>query len=166
MGSIHGKKVRPKISCYCPFKARFCFQRNRRFSKYFWLILKLSCAEEKGLEISGTGRRLRRVVELQKSNFEALQPQFRNHSSTTIVPQLFLVRHSAIALVVRNIAELRRCGLKLRMPNFAFQSVFLSLGWFFKINQKVLDCLVGRKPNICFKTLSLAKKRLVVEKKV
>jgi hypothetical protein len=34
------------------------------------------------------------------------------------VPQLFLVRNSAIDLVVRNIAELRSCGLKLRMPTF------------------------------------------------
>ncbi len=34
------------------------------------------------------------------------------------VPQLFLVRKSAIDLVVHNIAELRSCGLKLRMPTF------------------------------------------------
>jgi hypothetical protein len=38
-----------------------------------------------------------------------------NRSSATF----FLVRNSAIDLVVRNIEELRRCGLKLRMPNFA-----------------------------------------------
>jgi hypothetical protein len=36
------------------------------------------------------------------------------------VPQLFLVRNSAIGLAVRNIAELRRCGLKLRMPIFGY----------------------------------------------
>jgi hypothetical protein len=39
----------------------------------------------------------------------------RNRSYATF----FSVRNSAIDLVVRNIAELRRCGLKLRMPNFA-----------------------------------------------
>jgi hypothetical protein len=38
--------------------------------------------------------------------------------SAITVPQLFLVRNSAIVLVVRNIAELRRCGLTLRMPSF------------------------------------------------
>ncbi len=38
-----------------------------------------------------------------------------NRSSATF----FLVRNSATDLVVRNIAELSRCGLKLRMPNFA-----------------------------------------------
>ncbi len=37
----------------------------------------------------------------------------RNRSSAT-----FLVRNSAIDLVVLNIAELRRCGLELRMPTF------------------------------------------------
>jgi hypothetical protein len=48
-------------------------------------------------------------MELRKSNFEGPQLQ----------PQLFLVRNpSAIDLVVRNIAELRRCGLKLQMPTF------------------------------------------------
>ncbi len=35
------------------------------------------------------------------------------------VPQLFLVCNSAINLVVGNIAELQRCGLKLKMPTFA-----------------------------------------------
>jgi hypothetical protein len=37
------------------------------------------------------------------------------------VPQLFVVCNSAIDLVVRNIAELWRCGLKLRMPTFAIR---------------------------------------------
>ncbi len=69
------------------------------------MILKTSWADEKGQESSWTGRKLWRVAELRKSNFE--------------VPQLFLVRNSAIILVVRNIAELRKCGLKLRMPTFA-----------------------------------------------
>jgi hypothetical protein len=46
------------------------------------------------------------------------------------VTQLFLVRNSAVDLPIRNIAELRRCGLKLRMPTFAnndnhFASFFL-----------------------------------------
>ncbi len=36
------------------------------------------------------------------------------------VPQLFLVRNSAIGLAVRNIAELQRCGLKLWMPTFGY----------------------------------------------
>ncbi len=38
----------------------------------------------------------------------------RNRNSAT-----FLNPQFAIVLVVRNIAELRRCGLKLRMPTFA-----------------------------------------------
>jgi hypothetical protein len=42
----------------------------------------------------------------------------RNRSSAT-----FLVRNSATELLVRNIAELRRCGLKLRMPTFVDQSL-------------------------------------------
>jgi hypothetical protein len=41
--------------------------------------------------------------------------KFRNRGSAT-----FLVRNSAIVLVVRNIAELRKCGLKLRMPTFDY----------------------------------------------
>jgi hypothetical protein len=43
--------------------------------------------------------------------------KIRNRSSAT-----FLVRNSEINMVVRNIAELRRCGLKLRMPTFAKSS--------------------------------------------
>ncbi len=75
------------------------------------MILKTSWADEKGQESSWTGRRLQRVAELRKSNFEVPQSQFRN---------FFLVRNSAIVLVVHNIAELRKCGLKLRMPTFGW----------------------------------------------
>ncbi len=42
----------------------------------------------------------------------------RNCSSAT-----FLVCNSATELLVRNIAELRRCGLKLRMPTFVYSTV-------------------------------------------
>ncbi len=35
------KKLEVKISCNCPFKASFCFQRNRQLHKYFWLIFTI-----------------------------------------------------------------------------------------------------------------------------
>jgi hypothetical protein len=45
------------------------------------------------------------------------------------VPQLFSVRNSAIDLVVRNIAELQKCGLKLLMPTYDLRlNVFRLLG--------------------------------------
>ncbi len=46
--------------------------------KIFFGFLKPSWAKEKGLESSGTGRRLHKVAELRKSNFEGLQSQLRN----------------------------------------------------------------------------------------
>jgi hypothetical protein len=64
------------------------------------IFQKLSLVEEEGLESSGIGRKLLRVVELRKLNFESLQSQFRN---------FFLVRNSAIDLVVCNVMKLRRC---------------------------------------------------------
>ncbi len=42
-----------------------------------------------------------------------IKKKVRNRNSAT-----FLVCNSAIDLVDRNIAELRMCGLKLRMPTF------------------------------------------------
>jgi hypothetical protein len=45
-------------------------------------------------------------------------PKVQFLSVAIAVPQLFLVCNSAIVLVVRNIAELRKWGLKLRMPTF------------------------------------------------
>jgi hypothetical protein len=59
----------------------------------------------KVVKLAGDGR------ELQNCGSQILK--VRNRSSTP-----FLVRNSAIDLIVRNIAELRRCGLKLRMPTF------------------------------------------------
>ncbi len=59
---------------------------------------------------SGTG------TELRNCGSQILK--VRNSSSAT-----FLVRNSAIVLVVHNIEELRRCGLKLRMPTFVHYSV-------------------------------------------
>ncbi len=50
--------------------------------------------------------------ELRNSGSQILK--VRNPNSAA-----FSVRNSAINLVVRNVAELRRCGLKLRMPTFA-----------------------------------------------
>ncbi len=63
-------------------------------------------------------------MELRKSNFEGPQSQFRN---------FFLVRNSAIDLVVCNIAGLRRCGLKLRMPTFGKRPHLCSSLWFMSI---------------------------------
>jgi hypothetical protein len=76
----------------------------------FGWFFKPSWAEEKRLESSRTSRGLRKVAEFRKSNWR----------STIVVPELFLVRNSAIDFNVRNVAELRRWGLKLRMPTFVF----------------------------------------------
>jgi hypothetical protein len=57
------------------------------------------------VKLAGDGRELR--------NCGSQILKVRNRSSAT-----FLVRNSEIDLVVRNIAELRRCGLKLRMLTF------------------------------------------------
>jgi hypothetical protein len=84
-----------------------------------------------GLETSGTGQRLQKVAELRKSNFEGAQSQFCN---------CFLVRNSAIDLVVSNIAELRRCGLKLRMPRFG--NIYI-LGCLTSGNVYILSCLAS-----------------------
>jgi hypothetical protein len=93
-----------------PF-GKFLVSRETDSSKnVFGWFLKPCWAEEKGLQSGGTGRRMQRLAELRKSNFAGLQSQFCD---------FFLFRNSAIDLVVRNISELRRCGLKLRMPTFA-----------------------------------------------
>jgi hypothetical protein len=108
---IFGHKIRPefvkkksevKNLVQLSLSGKFFISRETDSSKnIFNWFLKPSWAEEKVPESCRIGRRLRIVAELRKSKFEGPQSQFRN----------FLVRNSAIDLVVRNIAELRRCGL-------------------------------------------------------
>jgi hypothetical protein len=87
------KKIEVKNFLLLPLYGKFLVSRATDSSTNIsGCFFKQSRAEEKGLESSGTGRRLRKVAELQKSNFEDLQSLFRN---------------SAIDLVVRNIAKLR-----------------------------------------------------------
>jgi hypothetical protein len=74
-GRFMNKKLEVKISCYCSFKASFWFPDKQTVLKIF---LKPSWAEEQGLESSGIGRRLRKVAELRKTNFEGPQSQFHN----------------------------------------------------------------------------------------
>jgi hypothetical protein len=57
----------------------------------------------------------------------------RNRNSAT-----FLVRNSAIDLVVRNIAELRRCGINLRTPTFAVYSIKRAYLCLYLLNEKIL----------------------------
>ncbi len=75
---IHEKKSGQKSRATVPLRQVFGFQRNRKFYKYFWYFLKPAWAEEKVLESSGTGRKLLKVAELRKSNFEGPQSQFSN----------------------------------------------------------------------------------------
>ncbi len=83
------KNWRKKISWICSFKANFWVTDNSK--NIFGWFLKPSWAEEKGLESSSTGRRLRRVTELRSLNFKGPQSQFRN---------FFFVRNYAIDLVI------------------------------------------------------------------
>jgi hypothetical protein len=60
-------------------QGKFLVSRETDSSKnIFGWFFKPSWAEEKGLERTGTGRRLLEVAELQKSNLEGPQSQFRN----------------------------------------------------------------------------------------
>jgi hypothetical protein len=77
---IGGKKSRATV----PWRQVLASRETDSSKNIFGWFLKPSWAEEKGLESSGTGRRLRKVAELRKSNFEAPQLQFRNFFS----PQL------------------------------------------------------------------------------
>jgi hypothetical protein len=101
------KNRRPKISCYCPFNASFCFPLKQTIVNIvFGLFLKHPeprKRDDKVGELAGDCREL------------------RNCGS-----QILKVRNSAIDLAVRNIAELRRCGLKLRMPTFDIYVLYSS----------------------------------------
>jgi hypothetical protein len=63
-------------------------------------------------------KRDKKVADWQETAESCGIAEVKFSRSAITVPQLFLVRNSAIVLDVRNIAELRRCGLKLRMPSF------------------------------------------------
>jgi hypothetical protein len=103
MKKIGGKKYRVTVPS-------FWFPEKQTVLKIFLVdFLNHPELRKRYQKVVGIGRRLQRVAELRKSNFL--------RSAITVL-QLFLIRNSAIDLVVRNIAELRRCGLKLRMPSF------------------------------------------------
>ncbi len=71
---IWGKKFHATV----PLRQFFVSRETDSSVNIFGWFLNPSWAEEKGLESSGTGRRLLKVAELRKSNFEGPQLQFRN----------------------------------------------------------------------------------------
>jgi hypothetical protein len=79
-----------------------------------WLIFK----NGKGTIKQGNWPETAESCVLRKSNFEGPQSQFHN----------FFFRNSAIHLVVRNIAQLQRCGLKLRTPNILMLQILSHFG--------------------------------------
>jgi hypothetical protein len=103
---IGGKKSRATVPL-----GKFSVSRETDSSKnIFGWFLKPSWAEERVPKVAILAGDCR---ELRNCGSQILK--VRNRSSAT-----FLVRNSAIDLVVRNIAELWRCGLKLRMPSFGY----------------------------------------------
>jgi hypothetical protein len=122
---IHGvdswkKNGRPKISCYCPFNTSFWFPlKQTTVNIVFGWFLKHPEPRKRDDKVGELARDCRELRNCGSQIFMVL-----NGSSAT-----FLVRNSAINLAVRNIAELRRCGLKLRMPTFAFYCTSLLKFW-------------------------------------
>jgi hypothetical protein len=94
---IKKKKQRPKISCYFPFYASFWFPLKQTIVKivFGWFLKHPEL--RKNYQVGELAEDCR---ELRNCGSQILK--VRNRSSTT-----FLVRNSAIDLVVRNIAEVR-----------------------------------------------------------
>jgi hypothetical protein len=69
-------------------------------------------------------KRDKKVADWQETAESCKIVEVKFWTSAITVPQIFLVRNSAIDLVVRNIAELWRCGLKLWIPTFANKTFY------------------------------------------
>jgi hypothetical protein len=77
---IHEKKSEKKILCYCPFNTSFWFPEKQTVVKILLVDFKIILSWGKGIESSSAGKRLRKISELRKSNFEGPQSQFCNFS--------------------------------------------------------------------------------------